>query len=237
MSIRLVPASERLRKFAREVGSVVLGVVIALGLGEMAESANWASRRGEARAALQAELSDAAESAAERLRISGCVERRLAQIAGVLDQGASTGRLPEVRNIPWTPMRPWRSTAWETVVASQTASRFAVPTLNELASAYQTIEQLRSWNIEEKQAWTALSVLDGPPRPLTPQLEIYLRDAHSKARYYARIVPLAARQLNRDIRQTGIDVAARPARAGARPAQPIANAPRPVCNPILILPA
>lgn len=237
MGLSEIGLSERSQKFAREVGSVVLGVVIALSLGEIVESINWANRRSDAQAALQVELTHAAANASERHRISGCLERRLAQVAQVIDQGASTGRLPHVRNVSQPPMRPWRSTAWETVVASQTASRFPVPTLNELASAYQTIEQIRSWNIDEKEAWTSLSILEGPGRPLTPQLETYLRDAHAKAKYYARIIPITTRQLTRDIRQAGMEIQARPNRGRQRAAPTQPENPRQVCVPMLILPA
>jgi hypothetical protein len=39
--LRKFSFSERQKKFAREVGSVVLGVLIALGLGEIATDIRW----------------------------------------------------------------------------------------------------------------------------------------------------------------------------------------------------
>ena len=44
--------SERHKKFAREVGSVVLGVLIALGLGEVATGVRWRFDAVEARSAM-----------------------------------------------------------------------------------------------------------------------------------------------------------------------------------------
>lgn len=233
MRVSRLWTSEGTRRFASEVGIVVLGVVIALWLGQIEETADWAKRRSEAHAALKVELTRAAGSAVERQWLSGCIDRRLAEVAKVLDVGASTGRLPAVRNFPQPPMRPWRSTAWDTVVASQAASRFPVETLNELASAYQTVEQLRFWNIEEKEAWTSLSLLEGGRRPLTPQLEIHLRDAHARAKYYARIIPLTSRQLTKDIQQAGIDIRRSPRRPTRT--NPV-GFPNSVCQPMLILP-
>lgn len=233
MKLPRIQFGEGWKKFAAEVGIVVLGVVIALTLGEMVESMNWADRRAEARAALRAELSQAAGSAMERQRTAGCLKRRLAQLRVVIDQGASTGRLPSVSNFPLPPMRPWRTTAWQTVVASQTASRFPVQTLNELASAYQTIEQMRSWNIDEKEAWTSLSLLNGAGRPLSPQLEMYLRDAHARAEFYARIIALTAPQLTRDIRQAGIPFEVGPRLRNRHSPGPDSIEAR-VCRPMLI---
>lgn len=231
MKLPEIQFGEGLKSFAAEVGIVTLGVVIALALGEWVESWNWSARRAEARAALQEELSGAAASAIERQRTAGCLQRRLAQVLEVIDQGTSSGRLPGVSNFPMPAMRPWRTTAWETVVASQTASRFPVQSLNKLASAYQTIAQMRSWNIDEKEAWTALSLLNGAGRPLTPQLEIYLRDAHAKAEYFARVMAIAASQLTRDIAQTGIRVEVPAPRR--RPLGPNSTVVR-VCRPMVI---
>lgn len=211
------------KSFAREVGIVVLGVVIALGLGEIVDSVNWANRREQAQAALASELSAAVNSSVERQVISGCLERRLAQVAMVLDKAATTGRLPAIRDFPRPPMRPWRSTVWETAVASQAASRFPIKTLNRLGRAYQTIDQVRAWNVEEKAAWTSLTLLEGAERPFNPQLEIYLRDAHAKAKYYARLIPLSVGFLVRDVRRAGFKIEVEPLQG-----------PHEVCSPLTI---
>ncbi len=78
-----------------------------------------------------------------------------------------------------------------------------------------------------------MSLLEGAGRPLTPQLEVYLRDAHARAKYYARIIALTAPQLARDVRQAGIRIeVARPRwnRRNPRPGSIIAR----VCTPMLI---
>ena len=82
------------REFAGEVGVIVLGVVIALGLEQAVESWHWHDRVDHAVAALGFEVAETLGQGQERLNVARCVDRRLDELASIVDDVSRTGRLP-----------------------------------------------------------------------------------------------------------------------------------------------
>ncbi|HEV8406648.1 MAG TPA: hypothetical protein VGQ34_01840, partial [Sphingomicrobium sp.] len=78
------------RQFVGEVGIIVLGVLIALGFGQIVEQWQWHQNVDTARQAIANELASAAEQGAERLAIENCLRDRIGVLVAKLN--ASTGR-------------------------------------------------------------------------------------------------------------------------------------------------
>ena len=97
--MRSFSLSERHRKFAREVGSVVLGVLIALGLGEAATEIRWRFDAADARSAMLTDLERDAGVMHERQLARPCIERRLRDVDALLRQARQSGELPLVSTI------------------------------------------------------------------------------------------------------------------------------------------
>jgi hypothetical protein len=75
-----------------------------------------------------------------RLRTRDCAEKRLDELAGILDLASAKGGLPPVGEFGSPPRRLWASGVWNGVVASQTATHFPGQELAVLATAYQLVE-------------------------------------------------------------------------------------------------
>lgn len=78
----------------------------------------------EARTAITSEMTYNLVGAIARIRSLDCGERRLDALSKILDEAGRTGNLPPVGLIGGPVRHQWRSSAWDSVVASQTATHF-----------------------------------------------------------------------------------------------------------------
>ncbi|MES2753878.1 MAG: hypothetical protein V4659_04360 [Pseudomonadota bacterium] len=182
--------SERQAKFAREVGSVVLGVLIALGLGAIATEIGWWLEVRTARAALASELGEVIGQAKGRWRLAPCVERRLDELAAIVDQADRTGRLPPLGVPGNPPHRTWSSGVWESTINAQTAAHFDRELLDNYSGFYEFVAQIRDANYRELTVWTVLYGLAGPGRAVTPAEIATWRAALGEARLINRLIGL-----------------------------------------------
>src|SRR3954447_5124135 len=84
------------RKFLRDLGSIVLGVLIALALGAITTEIGWLLDVRNAKQAIGEELGEILGQGRDRERLYPCVERKLYAIANILAKADETGRLPPV---------------------------------------------------------------------------------------------------------------------------------------------
>ena len=174
------------RDFLKEVGTIVLGVSIALAAEQGVEWWHWRSEVTQARAAIASEMTGSVHNAIVRLRTRDCTERKLDQLALILDAAAHTGNLPPVGAIGQPPRRRWSSGAWNSVVASQVATHFPRHELSDLGRLYTYIAYNNDRANEENDVWSNLATMVGPGRRLDPASEAELRAALSRARTYNR---------------------------------------------------
>lgn len=74
------------RAFAGEVGIIVIGVLIALGAEQVVETIHWNREVGFERKALRDEGGGMLAAISERGLQQGCIDRRLGEIAALLDR-------------------------------------------------------------------------------------------------------------------------------------------------------
>src|SRR4051794_31028777 len=125
------------RAFVGEVGIIVLGVLIALGAGQVAEMFH---RREQARLAEQAmrlELADDdGPQAYARVVIAPCLESQIARI----HDGAATAPANQLRS--WIaayapPFRSWDNEAWKAVLSSNIGDYMSAKRLVDWSAAYR----------------------------------------------------------------------------------------------------
>ena len=126
------------------------------------------------------------EGAIIRLRVQGCIEGRLDELSRILDNAAKNGNLPPVGDIGLPPRYAWLSGAWDSIVASQTATHFPRQQLADISHTYRAIETLGQVHDLELTDWRDLYTIVGPGRRLDPVSEGELRKALSGARTSAR---------------------------------------------------
>ena len=177
-----------LREFAKEYVIIVLGVATALGAEQTLEYFHWRDQVAEAREVIATELTTNMVGAVLRVRGQACTERRLDELAVVLDAAAKTGSLPPLGDIgsPWR--QTWPQGVWESVVASQAASHFPRQELANMASTYKLVQRLEEYSARDVEAWNALYSMVGPGRRLAPATLDRLREALSQVRTTGNIL-------------------------------------------------
>jgi hypothetical protein len=178
------------RKFVGEVGVIILGVLIALGLGALASGVGWWNEVRQARDALRFELSESMEQVIERIRFSRCVEKRLDDIARIVDEAASTGRLRPLGDIGAPAFRSWPHGVGEGIVNSGVATHFDPEELGAISSLNEFFAILADANQRELDVWTRLHALVGPGRAFVPAELAELRLAIGEARLMNRRITL-----------------------------------------------
>lgn len=182
MEIHKPKPIHNLRDFLKEVGTIVLGVSIALAAEQAVEWWHWRNQVQVAREIIASETASNIEGAVVRLRAEACVERRLDEFAQILDRAAHSGSLPPVGSIGIPPRRTMADGAWDCVLASQVATHFSGQQLARLGRVYNAVSIWRTYNVVEVEAWGTLATMTGPGRRLDPASEEELRKAISHAR-------------------------------------------------------
>ncbi|MEG3180709.1 hypothetical protein [Sphingomonas sp. LT1P40] len=186
-----VRGGERRQKFVREVGSVVLGVLIALGLGAIATEIGWWVEVRGARHAMAGELGELIGQGEERVTIDDCVERRLDELAGIVRNAEKAGRLPPIGMIGSPPHRTWPMGVWQSTLTAQTAAHLDRELLDNYSTAYDFAARISTMQERELLIWTSLYALSGPGRTFTPEEARELRQTISEARFANRLIGMS----------------------------------------------
>ena len=185
------------REFLKEVGTIVLGVCVALGAEQTVEWVHWRNQVDQARDVLAAELTLNIAHGGERVVREACNEARLDRLADILDAASRSGTLPPVADIGSAPTRNWTRGAWNSVVSSQVATHFSRNQLTQLSIIYEEIQSESELNKEENAAWTDLNAMAGPGRRMDPVLDQALHAALGRARAANRQMALNGGQMAR----------------------------------------
>jgi hypothetical protein len=186
------------REFLKELGTIVLGVSVALAAEQTVEWFHWHTQVRTAREVLAAELVTSIGNGTQRVAEFQCQEKRLEGIAEILDAATQSGTLPPMAPIQGAPFRSWPSGVWNSVLNSQVASHFPREQLAELGSIYQTIQQANADNSLEFATWASLSGMFGPGRRFDPALDTALHAALTHARVYNFSMTIIGGQIAKD---------------------------------------
>jgi hypothetical protein len=176
MHIHLPKAFHGWREFAKEVGIIVLGVVIALGFEQVAEAWHWRVEARHTRQALMSEIEYSALWADERLAAQQCLRDRIAHLIHKLNSGgakwsADPVMLGEPRNpigralqtgVPLAyraPHRPWLSDEWQAATSGGIIDHFNRDDARNIEFIYRNIEQLDALQREEASLEPQISFL------------------------------------------------------------------------------
>lgn len=156
------------RAFFGEVGIVVLGILIALGLEQLVETAHWREKVAQATAAVRSDLASYALLSAEQQVAGPCIDRQLDLLETALTAAGDyhpaqlyiDGSL-----IPFTvrePSRSWDSGAWRAVVSEGVSSHFDPDTRENFENIYETLETVRTYALQADTASWRLRSLSKP---------------------------------------------------------------------------
>jgi len=170
------------REFAGEVGIIVLGVLIALGVEQIAQAAHDAASKGEAQQAVYAEIRQNLSYMTARMATQPCVERRLDEIATLLARAGDGVLSPQPRWIGQPAIWFNSDERWQAATGSGRASLFSPDEQSRLGSVYVATKQFIAAEEREQDAWAQLRGLESWTGPLGPAGRVHFISALQAAR-------------------------------------------------------
>jgi hypothetical protein len=174
------------RDFLKEVGTIVLGVCIALAAEQGVEWWHWHSQVAQARKAIATETATNISYGIRRMRFAPCLEKRLDDLSHIVDEASRTGTLPPVGELGDFTNNIWATGEWNSLMASQTASHFPHAELAGYNYIYVNVERANARTVRELDTMSVLYTAVGPGRKLDAASEDRLRGALSEARFLNR---------------------------------------------------
>ncbi len=138
------------RDLLKEVGIIVLGVLIALGAEQSVEALHWHHKVADAEQAMVLELrDDDAPQAFTRLAVATCLDQQLDTIQTAIEAGRDRRVVAAfVRNYT-PPARTWDSEAWKAALASDVASHASAERMVTWSLPYRLVPLLQAVNLDE----------------------------------------------------------------------------------------
>lgn len=190
MQFRLPKPLHGWRQFVGEVGIIVLGVLIALGFGQLVEELHWRGAVREAHANIRAETDSPNKFFAFREAASPCVRQRLDEIDAVIEKVASHRPVGRIESIGPDIGNALSDSSWQAERASQSLTHFDKVELNRLGVYYHQLESVADAVFREDAAWSELRVLEGDPSRLGPEDVAGLRRSLQHARFENYLISL-----------------------------------------------
>ena len=170
------------REFAGEVGIIVLGVLIALGVEQIASALHDRAREREAHKAVYAEIKQNMSYIKARMATQSCVERRLDEIGELLARAGDGGLSPQPRWIGQPAIFLNSDERWQAATGSGRASLFSPDEQSQLAAVYVATKQFVAAEEREQNAWAQLRGLESWAGPLGPAGRVHFVSALQAAR-------------------------------------------------------
>jgi hypothetical protein len=163
-----------LRELAREIGIIVIGVLIALAGEQLVVALNRAYEARATEAALRQEVGISLIYAAERVMVGPCLKGRLVGLSQALQQGGDWRAIPlswpgAIRGIgdvrPGLPVayaapaRGWYDNSWQAVLASGAAAHMSEARLRTYGLLYRFIDGFRTRQLREDALIPAIQPL------------------------------------------------------------------------------
>jgi hypothetical protein len=193
MEIHKPHAAKTWKEFFIELGTVVLGILIALSLEQAVE--NWREHRQyrEAREAMRSELGfDIFNMSRRRTELSPCIARRIGEIGALLDQADQGKSFPPPSWIGDATSYRVRFSAEPEIGRS---GLFTPDEQQRFGALYAWLHAVDVDQDHERDAWARLRALEGHGR-LSPELASKLRLALAEARSEAARIDMLVAFLN-----------------------------------------
>lgn len=178
------------RAFFGEVGVVVLGVLLALGAQQAAESVKERRQAADTRTALTSEIKETLAVLELRRQAQPCIDRRLSEVRALIDQWARTG---SYKTPTWVSQATWFTVGTQRFDAAESAGRLALLSSEEqyrIGLVHGGLVAFRAIQFEETEAWSRLRMLQSGADALSASdrtaVRLALQDA-SVLNYLARI--------------------------------------------------
>jgi hypothetical protein len=157
------------REFLKEVVTIVIGVLIALGAEAVVEKFHDARLAREARAAVRAEIAQDLANFQRQEQWRPCLDRRLVELSDLLSKAQ--------RGLPFEPAQTIgnpgayfvQTHRWEAAKAGGRTSLLSLEEQRQFGRLYTDLAAIYQHELAESDAWADLLALQGVARP-SPEL-------------------------------------------------------------------
>ncbi|HZC37786.1 MAG TPA: hypothetical protein VE221_03825 [Sphingomicrobium sp.] len=149
------------REFFGEVGIIVLGVLIALGFGQLAQSLHDRASASEARDEVRAEVRENLWWVERREAHEPCVEKTLSELGDVLTRARNGQPAPLVVGVDLPSHSKITSLRWDANAQAGRASLFSGDEQRLLANVYYSTEEFWSSQSDEEAIWAKMGFIVG----------------------------------------------------------------------------
>ena len=225
MHVHLPKAFHTWREFAKEVGIIVLGVLIALGFEQLVQIWHWRHETRMTRQELTNELSYDALFASERIAIQECLRDRIKGLTAKLNstnghwaadpmvfgnpRKAIAGSTL-VTGIPMAyraPRRPFLSDNWDAAKSSAVLDHMSRDDIHDFEFTYKGVGEIRTLEDEESSLEPQLSFLSFD-QTLDPQSRVQALIVLARLDMLNSDIALIATQMLAGIRSMGLQLGA-----------------------------
>jgi hypothetical protein len=203
MEIHKPHAAKSWKEFFIELGTIVIGILIALGLEQVVEGFHDRSRVAQAWENIRSEIADNLGLIATRNRTNGCISRRLDEVDGLI-RASAAGTLTQGPIWIGTPfLAAMADSQYMSAAQSGAVSLMPGQEQSGYARIYAQFEQYHQHELAEESAWADLRTLSNHPGS-SAVLDWQLRSAMQRARTMRFRMESGEYSLSRDTSRLGI---------------------------------
>ena len=168
MHIHLPKPFHGWRELLGEVGVIVVGILIAIGLEQVVEELHWSTEVRHARTALADDMAESNRAFAYRVATERCIAARVDTLNSVIERVARHLPVATIGQvIPDIGNGLYRA-AWDTNQHAQTLTHFDGKELGLYGSYYLQLSNVQAFMAREVDDWGVLKILEGDPSRLGP---------------------------------------------------------------------
>ena len=180
MDIHKPKAAHSWREFLIELGTVICGILIALGLEQGVEQLHWSHSVHAEREALSSELSENLKAVAFRIDEEACIDRRLTELQKVFALQAHGKPVTITGHVGRPSLWLGSQNTWQIALSDQSLAHMSLKDRLSLSEAFDDYKAFNELREQEDAVWRRLSLLDRP-EDLTPADWPLLRQAYGEA--------------------------------------------------------
>jgi hypothetical protein len=183
------------RSFLGEVGIIVLGVLLALLIGEVANAIRQRVEANRAMEAVRADMIDNSSAFEVAPLYVDCANRRLDAVSQEITQVRRTGRLRNIGEIGIPGATTLRSGSWESAVANRDTLFIDAARIADLTDYHELLGQYRALQEQANLDWARLGLLTHAAGSMDENTMATVRQTVVELRYRTKMVGLIARLL------------------------------------------
>jgi hypothetical protein len=204
MEIHRPKAAHSWREFLIEIGTIVIGILIALSLEQAIDALHERSLAREAKEAIDAEMQVDVDRIAAHQAVQPCIAKRLNQINGLLSFWADGKAPPSGLAIGDPDDLPMVQQRWQANLNNGRFSRQPARDQDTQTAFYTQVAILQDMGSREHYAWSELRALELGPAVLQPELRPNLTLALQAARTHASDIDHLGQQVLDNAKAAGI---------------------------------